>query len=945
MTLVGVKRWCRAALILVTSWMIFAGPMRAQDGRTGAITGRIADSLGNTLPGATIRVLGSALVASADRDGRFRVGDVLPGPHSIVATYIGFRPDTQAVTVPAGSAASVDITMRRRAVSLPEVTVTAARARGEVQALTEQKDADNIVNVLPAEIITSLPNTNVADAVGRLPGVTLERDEGEGKYIQVRGTDPRLTNVTVDGVHLPSPEGGVRNIKLDVIPSDIIGTIELNKTLSPDQDADAIGGSVNLVTKTPGDRPFATALAQGGYTHLQGGRTLYQFGGTTGGRFGSAKRLGVIVGGTFDWNGRGIDDIEPGPGTNDFGDGRGPVPVVTAVDYREYRYNRSRLGLAGGLDYRLGASSSLYLHGLFANFWNYGQRWVTSPAAGNFITPTTTDNAGSVVRSVQNRTPNEQIYSIVAGGAHALSGVTLDYEASFARARQNRYQQRTTEYAGPSNVAYTIGTSDPNFPTFSVANGVNLDDPNTFVLDNSQLTNEHAADRAIGGAVNLTVPYRLSSGWRSAFKFGGKIRDEHKDQEAADSFYSASGAPTISLSQVMGSFANPGYYFDRFGGTGYVLGPVVDFDANNAMLAADPTALAFDVNKTHSQSDPNNFTVRERVYAAYAMNTLEIGRLRLQGGARLEATRAGYTGKLVTLDGSGTWISTSPTSGTQNYTNVLPMIQLRYALSDNSNVRAAYGRGISRPNFGDLVPFRVVDDKGGQIDIGNPALKPTRSNNFDVLLEHYFASVGVASGGFFYKHLTDPIYEGVETPITSGPDAGFTQSQPINGSSAYVWGIELGWQQHLSFLPGALSGLGIISNYAYTYSRAAVPGRSDRPALERQAPETWNLGLTYDRAGFSARVAATHNGASIFAYKYQDGADGGVTGPNGDNYLYPRTQLDAQASYRLPRGIEVFAQMLNITNEVFGFYNGSAQFPNQREFYGWSTFLGLRLAR
>jgi len=230
--------------------------------------------------------------------------------------------------------------------------VTAARPRGEVQALAERKSSENIVDVLPAEIITSLPNTNVADALGRLPGVTLERDEGEGKYVQVRGTDPRLTNVTIDGVHIPSPEGGVRNIKLDVIPSDLIGTIELFKTLSADQDADAIGGSVNLVTKTPADRPFATVTGQGGYTHTQQGRALYQFTGTGGGRFGADKRLGVILGGTYDWNGRGIDDIEPSAGTNDFGSG--PVPVVSGVDYREYRYDRSRYGLAGGLDYRLG---------------------------------------------------------------------------------------------------------------------------------------------------------------------------------------------------------------------------------------------------------------------------------------------------------------------------------------------------------------------------------------------------------------------------------------------------------------------------------------------------------------------------------------------------------------------------------------------------------------
>src|ERR1700687_5001683 len=165
--------------------------------------------------------------------------------------------------------------------------------------------ADNIVQVLPAEVITSLPNTSTADAVGRLPGVSLERDEGEGKYVQIRGTDPRLSNVTINGVNVPSPEGGVRNVKLDVIPSDLVESIEVNKTLSANQDGDAIGGSVNLVTKTVGDRPTPNFEGPGGYTNILGGRWLDAFSGTVGQRAGARKQWGFLLGGTYDWNGRG----------------------------------------------------------------------------------------------------------------------------------------------------------------------------------------------------------------------------------------------------------------------------------------------------------------------------------------------------------------------------------------------------------------------------------------------------------------------------------------------------------------------------------------------------------------------------------------------------------------------------------------------------------------
>ena len=922
--------------------VLIAGSLQAQERRSGLISGQVSDSMHNALPGATIRVLDRELSVTSDREGRFILAGLPPAQYRITVRYIGFRPDTLPVAVPAGGEVRLAVVMQRLPASLAEITVMSARPRGEAQALTAQKSNDNIVNVMPAELITSLPNTNVADAVGRLPGVTLERDEGEGKYVQIRGTDPRLSNLTIDGVHIPSPEGGVRNIKLDVIPSDLAGTIELYKTLSADQDADAIGGSVNLVTKTPGDRPFATITGEGGYTNTQQGRGLYQFTGTVGGRFGTDKRFGAILGGTYDWNGRGIDDIEPSPGTNDFGSG--PVPVVSGVDYREYRYDRSRYGFAGGLDYRLGSGASLYLRGLFADFKNYGTRWATSPSAGDFLTPTTTDSNGNISRTVQDRTPNEQIYSLVGGGRHHVGGVVLEYTGSYAHSRQDRLHQRTTEYVGPSDVAYAVNTTDPYLPTFNVVNGVNVEDPSAFTLDNSSTADERTAAHSVAGRLDLTVPIRLN-GADLALKFGGKIRDDRKTQEVADSDYDATSAPVLSMKQVESSFSNPNYYFDAFTHAGYILGPVVDFDVNNAMIAADPTVLGLNVNDTHADSDPNNFTAGERVYATYGMATLRVGRLHLRAGVRLEATRADYTGYVVHFNGAGDWVSTSPVSGSQSYTDVLPSMELRYELADNTNLRAAFGQGISRPNYSDLPPFRVQNDEKAEIDVGNPNLSATRANNFDLMLEHYFATVGVVSAGFFYKDLQHPIYEAVQTQITTGPDAGFTQSQPINGPSAYVWGIELAWQQHLTFLPGVLSGIGILANYSYTYSKATVPGRADQPPLERQAPETWNLGLSYDRGGFSGRIAATHNGASIFAYNFQDGADGGLTGPNGDTYLFPRTQLDAQLGYRLRNGIEFFTQMLNITNEVFGFYNGSQQFPIQREYYGWSTSLGVRLTR
>src|SRR6202011_2912309 len=259
--------------------------------------------------------------------GRFTIGNVAPGEYSITVSYVGLLPFSTTITVIPGQVTRVDAVLQVAGVT-EEVTVRAERPRGEAQALNRERTADNIVQVLPAEVITSLPNINIADAVGRLPSVSLERDEGEGKYVQIRGTEPRLSNVTIDGVHVPSPEA-VRNVKLDVIPADLIDSVEINKTLSANQEGDAIGGSVNLVTKKATDQPFVTVIGMGGYTPIAGGRRLDQFGATAGKRFGREKRLGVMFGGSYDWNGRGIDDIEPAPGVTSSanGDFANGVPV------------------------------------------------------------------------------------------------------------------------------------------------------------------------------------------------------------------------------------------------------------------------------------------------------------------------------------------------------------------------------------------------------------------------------------------------------------------------------------------------------------------------------------------------------------------------------------------------------------------------------------------
>ena len=909
----------------------------------GSITGRVTDINHDPLVGALVTLEPLEHATATDAQGQFTISDLLPNKYILNISYVGFKTFSKELTVTSGAAANVDAVLDIETVN-QEVIVRGERERGEVEALNRERTADNIVQVLPADVIVSLPNTNIADAVGRLPSVSLERDEGEGKYVQIRGTEPRLSNVTIDGVHVPSPES-VRNVKLDAIPADLIDSVEINKTLSANQEGDAIGGSVNLVTKKPGEQPYIGLNAMGGFTPISGGRTLDQFGGTFGRRFGAEHKFGFLLGASYDHNNRGINDLEPVPDVHDFSNGAGTDfrPVFLGTDNREYWYDRTRFGFAGSADYKIGKAADVYVRGLFSQFYDYGDNWNFSTTVGNFTTdPSTTDNTGSISMNHFHRDPQQQIYSITAGANHTIGSSLLTYEFSVGHAQ---YQGGFpfASWSGPSNIQFGVDTSNPHTPKFPVLNGVNIYDPSAYQLSFILPWDDHIRERDYTGSVSFTHPYSIGSRL-SVFEIGLKVRDADKVRTGGNQFLPYTGAAPFLLSSALKTVPSYTYYFGE-----YKLGPLSDYSKIQQFVNANSANFPDDPGGDHIANDPNHYDTSERVLAGYVMDTITLGHVRLQGGVRIEGTQGSFVGNQVLINPDGSWNSTVPVPGEQTYVDVLPSVQFQYTFGSNTNLRLAYGRGIARPNFSDLPPFAVVDPSSGIVTFvskGNPTLQPTHANDFDILFEHYLKSVGIIQAGWFYKALTDPIYNVTTTP-TTGQFAGDRVTQPINGPNAHITGIEMAWEQHLTRLPGLLGGTGVSANYSYTTSQASFPadfGRTDHPALLRQAPNNWNFDVTYDKGPISARMGLTHNDANIFSYQYQDGAPLGIKGPKGDQYLFPHTQVDAQAAYRLPHahGIQAIVSLLNLTNETFGFYFGSEQYPIQREYYSRTISVGLR---
>jgi TonB-dependent receptor len=944
-------------------------PIGAQEAK-GTISGTVKDPAGGVLVGALVEIQPTGKRAVSDDQGQFRIVDVTAGQYTLTATYVGFSPFSTSVTVAAGQVATADVAMTVASQN-DQVIVSAERLQGETEAINIERTADDIVQVLPLKVITSLSNTNIADAVGRLPSVTLERDEGEGKYISIRGTEPRLSNFTINEVNIPSPESNVRNIKLDVIPAALVDRIEVYKTLSANQDADAIGGSVNLVTKTAGEKPSISLEGMGGYTPIQNGRWLDSFNGSIGRRFGDSKKLGLMFGGTYDWNGRGIDDVEPSQGTAQLPNGTN-IALVSSYDTREYQYYRTRYGFAGGLDYRLGAASTAYLKGLYSDFHDFGSTYVYTYNGGSAQTQsgsiTNLDNTGSMQYREYIRRPDQQIFSFSTGARHDLTSTLIAYE--FAVSRSHQYGGFPTTYFNPdpngalSNVQFNLDTTDPLRPKYVVVGNTPIFDPTQYFITQQEFINAHTAGLSLQGAASLARRYSAGS-HLGTFEMGFKIRNSNKDNFSNNPYYNALWAdpnnptappPALALSNAVSNFTNPSYY-DR----SYPLGPLSDYDKIIRTVYANFGALAFNSNTTHLRNDGADYDGTERVTAGYMMNSFSFGKSRLQTGVRFEATNESYTANQVQshkdpVTKKTVWDNTTPVQNGGNYLNVLPSVQWQYMLTSNTNLRTTYAMAISRPNFSDLVPSVQIDPNASpkNVTLGNPALKATHANDFDALIEHFFQPLGILQGGFFYKYLSDPIYNTTQSNIAQYP--GFQVVQSINGPHAHITGIEAAWEQRLSFLPGLLNGFGVAANYSYTTSKVSFPdgfsgGRTDHPRLLRQAPNTWNLGFTYDKARFSMRFGVSHNDANIYAYNYQTDPSNpqndndsilGLKGPTGDIYLYAHTQFDIQGSYQMYKGLELVVSGLNLSNEVFGFYQGSTIYPVQREFYKPSVIFGMR---
>jgi TonB-dependent receptor len=953
------------ALIVEIALVIFLCSqfMGAQNGK-GYISGQVKDITGAALTGATVVLEPQTQRIVSDGQGEFQIRELPAGQYTITISYVGFAPYTGKVKVVAGQGTVIEAKLKVASAN-DDVLVTADRPHGEAEAINRTLAAENILQVLPADVIVSLPNANIADALGRMPSVTIERDEGEGKYVQIRGTEPRLSNTMVDGVTIPSPESGVRQIKLDTIASDLVDSVEINKTLQANIDADGIGGSVNLVTKTAPDQPMVVIYGVGGYTPIIGGRHVDSGGITIGKRFLANKKLGAIAGFTYDYNGRGINDIEPVPDTGY------ATPLYDSQDMRDYVYNRTRWGVTGSTDYKLGQGSFIAARFLFSTFRNWGNKWVY------------TLNNGAVPNYSQDwRRPNMAIGSLSFSGHHIWGENTIIWNAAVSRSRSlSGSGGANFPWMGDPNIncvndqSVAASVNRPGWSAGCFASGAdNAFDRNNYGFSEFDYpTYGKSAQLNLEAAGSYARQYHVGTHF-GTFEFGAKIRNAHKFDDTYNQSWctdtSCGGSVLIPIVQ------NPEWY-SNFSDTNYydkTYGPypaVTDYSKLRTWVQQNTGGLFLVTNGVFNPPNllnSSNYDYVERIPAGYGMTTYELTpRIRMVVGLRIEATNLSTTA----FDAATNTLSVK---GGGDYIDVLPSGSLRFALDKDSDLRVVFGRGLSRPDPQDIAQgasILVKTQTPATVSVGNPELKAEHANDYDILYERNLSHIGLFQAGYFFKYLTDPIINSQTISLTYPGNVGNKTlvSEPLNAGTAHVQGFEVAYQQRLSYLPGVLRNSGISANYSYTQSQAfgVDPLRTDSPALLRQAPNAWNISPTYDTKHFSMRVGMTFDDKMIYAYQYEnlsyvyDSAGNpvinpvtgkqettsnpqvnGTSGPAGDNYLYSHFQFDTQASYTLPLGFQIYAYGLNLNNEVFGFYNGGPQYVVQREHYHPTYAGGIR---
>ncbi|WP_165668203.1 TonB-dependent receptor [Metapseudomonas otitidis] len=787
------------------------------------------------------------------------------------------------------------------------------------KALKEQRASDSVESVVHADGVAQLPDQNAAEAVQRLPGVSVERDQGEGRFVSVRGLGPDLNSVTINGTLVPAPESDRRAVALDVLPAELVQSLTVVKTLTPDMDANSLGGTVEVESLSAFDHEglFYTGSTEASYDENTD-KTSPKFSGAISDRFSLGDGIDNFgVAAALSWQERkfGSDNVETG-GAWDFENGA----RLEELEQRDYAITRERAGGGLNFDYKPDDVSSYYLRTLYSRYKDSETRNAAGMEFDDARLPGETGD-GEGYRELKDREETQEIQSYVFGGERMMGLWTLSGQAGYSRSSEDSPGHIAgATFKGTRDFTGT-GFDDSRKPRLNVEDA--FYDPANFALDQVDWEKQNTKDTEKNIRLDLARDYDLS-GYAAQAKFGGKLsrRDKTNDLEAwtyegLDTFFSDE---QLNLGQFQKGTVH--YALDRFG-------PGISASAVKGLIGQLNAADFYN----EEESRVNDFDMSEDINAAYLMNTLDVDDWRFIAGMRYEGTEFEAKGTGI-RDGAFESIERK-----RDYHHWLPGLHARYQIDKDTQLRAAWTKSVVRPTFGQLAPGFVID--GDEASFGNPDLSPLESSNFDLGIEHYLGRAGVVSAFVFYKDIDNFIYN---TDLAgSGAWATFDEANTFaNGDSAKLYGLELAYSQKFDWLPAPWNGLLLGANATFSRSDASIEGfdQASGRTLERdidlpnQSDTVGNLMLGWENDTLSLRLSANYK--SDYLYEVAPVGD-----RQHDLHVDAQTFVDFSARYFLTKELQLSFEAQNLTDEHYYVYTGSRSYNAQYEEYGPTYSLGL----
>lgn len=928
----------RLALVGAISMLCFgtAQPTLAQ-----VVTGEVTDSSGDAVfEGAIVRIPELGVSAITDSRGRFRLSGVKPGNYMLTVSYVGAPTREIEIAVDADGLLLGAVVLGAggdNQMALEEILVTGQSA-AMAGAINQQRAADNIKSVLDSDTMGQFPDQNVAESLRRLSGISVENDQGEGRYVVIRGMDPDLNSTSINGVRASASENR-RALQLDVIPSDVLDGLEVQKSLTPDMDGDSIGGSVNVKTLSAFSRKdtYFKARLEGGYNEQRedwspkvsvAGSTIFELD--------NGRRLGVA--GALSWHDRKMatdnseaDDWEIADNGNDYPESFEP---------RYYRLERERIGAVLNLDYDLSDTTTIFARSLYSSFEDtelrYGQGYGDlEPLSDDAVEARRADfGFAEIDMNTKDRVQTAETLSLSFGSESQWELWSLDTNVGYSHGEEDdpdvvnsawvgEFESGSDGIAGDTPVL-SLNRSKAEEPVVESDYFDLLRNPEAYELDEIEHEKSLTEDTQWSFQFDAT---RQFESWE--LKFGAKARLREKENNEDADIYSGDDVFTIADVYHPGAASDYGFAnlidpLPSVGGVRGILstGDGIEFEDVDSMIA----------------SASNDWVINEDVYAAYGMFKMSVGGLTLTGGVRVEYTDFSSDGNAVELFEEGDEYSGAELaddlvvieriSASRNYTDVLPSLNLRYDVTDEIVARAAVSRSIVRPLFEDVASRISVED--GEAEIGNPDLEPYNSWNYDASLEFYPSELSVLSAGVFYKDIEDFIFLQTFDDFSFGGQTFDEATIAENGDSANVMGVELNYQQHFGFLPSPFDGLLVSVNYTYVDSDAEVNGRDI--SFPKQSDNIAGFVIGYEKYGLDLRLAMSYRDSYL-----DELVDEGL-----DRITDERTQWDFTAKYSVTDNWLVYAEISNLNDEPEYYYAGSSSRVLQYDEYGTTTVIGVQ---